>query len=94
MDHITLNLTGDNSTRTASAEQVPTSETQQETDIQTSTTAQFIRKLDNEQPIINVTVTSNSVSALSMSYEGWGYTSVPIMTIEEPAIDSQLLLQL
>ena len=31
MDHITINLTGDNSTRTASAEQVPTSETQQET---------------------------------------------------------------
>ena len=89
MDHITLNLTGDNSTRTASAEQVPTSETQQETDIQTSTTAQFIRKLDNEQPIIDVTVTSNSVSALSIAYEGWGYTSVPIMTIEEPAIGSQ-----
>ena len=41
MDHITLNLTGDNSTRTASAEQVPTSETQQETDVQTSTTAQL-----------------------------------------------------
>ena len=89
MDHITLNLTGDNSTRTASAEQVPTSETQQETDVQTSTTAQFIRKLDNEQPIIDVTVTSNSVSALSIAYEGWGYTSVPIMTIEEPAIGSQ-----
>ena len=89
MDHITINLTGDNSTRTASAEQVPTSETQQETDVQTSTTAQFIRKLDNEQPIIDVTVTSNSVSALSIAYEGWGYTSVPIMTIEEPAIGSQ-----
>jgi len=89
MDHITLNLTGDNSTRTASAEQVPTSETQQETDVQTSTTAQFIRKLDNEQPIIDVTVTSNSVSALSIAYEGWGYTSVPIMTIEEPALGSQ-----
>ena len=89
MDHITLNLTGDNSTRTASAEQVPTSETQQETDVQTSTTAQFIRKLDNEQPIIDVTVTSNSVSALSIAYEGWGYTSLPIMTLEEPAIGSQ-----
>ena len=89
MDHITLNLTGDNSTRAASAEQVPTSETQQETDVQTSTTAQFIRKLDNEQPIIDVTVTSNSVSALAIAYEGWGYTSVPIMTIEEPAIGSQ-----
>jgi len=89
LDHLTINLTGDNSTRTASAEQVPTSETQQETDVQTSTTAQFIRKLDNEQPIIDVTVTSNSVSALSIAYEGWGYTSVPIMTIEEPAIGSQ-----
>ena len=89
MDHITLNLTGDNSTRTDSAEQIPTSETQQETDVQTSTTAQFIRKLDNEQPIIDVTVTSSTVSALSISYEGWGYTSVPLMTIAEPSLGVQ-----
>ena len=54
LDHITINLTGDNSTRTASAEQVPTSETQQETDVQTGTTAQFIRKLDNEHPVVNL----------------------------------------
>ena len=89
MDHITLNLTGDNSTRADSAEQIPTSETQQETDVQTSTTAQFIRKLDNEQPIIDVTVTSSTVSALSISYEGWGYTSVPLMTIAEPSLGVQ-----
>jgi len=90
LDHITLNLTGDNSTRTASAEQVPTSETQQETDIQTGTTAQFIRKLDNEHPVVNVTTnTSREVSGLSIAYEGWGYTSPPILTIESPESGTQ-----
>ena len=48
LDHLTINLTGDNSTRTASAEQVPTSETQQETDVQTNSNATFIRKMDSE----------------------------------------------
>ena len=90
MDHITLNLTGDNSTRTASAELVPTSETQQETDVQTSTTAQFIRKLDNEHPVISVTTNaSREVSALSIVYEGWGYTSIPIMTVDSPLTGTQ-----
>ena len=90
LDHITLNLTGDNSTRTASAEQVPTSETQQETDLQTGTTAQFIRKLDNELPIVRATTDANRVvSALTIEYEGWGYTSVPIMTIGEPDLGTQ-----
>ena len=90
LDHITLNLTGDNSTRTASAEQVPTSETQQETDVQTGTTAQFIRKLDNEHPVINVTTNaSREVSGLSIAYEGWGYTSPPILTIESPESGTQ-----
>jgi hypothetical protein len=90
LDHITLNLTGDNSTRTASAEQVPTSETQQETDAQTGTTAQFIRKLDNEHPIVRATTDANRVvSSLTIEYEGWGYTSVPIMTIGEPDLGTQ-----
>ena len=90
MDHITLNLTGDNSTRTASAELVPTSETQQETDVETSTTAQFIRKLDNEHPVISVTTNaSREVSALSIVYEGWGYTSIPIMTVDSPLTGTQ-----
>ena len=90
MDHITLNLTGDNSTRTASAELVPTSETQQETDVQTSTTAQFIRKLDNEHPVISVTTNaSREVSALSIVYEGWGYTSIPIMTVDSQLTGTQ-----
>ena len=90
LDHITLNLTGDNSTRTASAEQVPTSETQQETDVQTGTAAQFIRKLDNEHPVVNVTTNaSREVSGLSIAYEGWGYTSPPILTIESPESGTQ-----
>ena len=90
LDHITLNLTGDNSTRTASAEQVPTSESQQETDVQTGTTAQFIRKLDNEHPVVNVTTNaSREVSGLSIAYEGWGYTSPPILTIESPESGTQ-----
>ena len=90
LDHITLNLTGDNSTRIASAEQVPVNETQQETDVQTSTTAQFIRKLDNEHPIVTaITNADREVSGLTINYEGWGYTSVPIMTIEQPDLGSQ-----
>jgi hypothetical protein len=90
MDHITLNLTGDNATSNNSATQVPSSETSQETDVVTSTTAQFIRKLDNEHPIIVCTTNaSREVSALTIQYEGWGYTSVPIMTIEQPTLGTQ-----
>ncbi len=85
MDHITLNLTGDNATSSNSATQVPSSEASQETDIVTSTTASFINKLDNEQPIVICTTNAaREISALTVTYEGWGYTSVPIMTIEQP----------
>ena len=90
MDHITINLTGDNSTRTASAEQVPTSETQQETDVQMNSNSSFINKLDNELPQVVATTDINGVvSGLTINYEGWGYTSVPIMTIESPATGTQ-----
>ena len=62
----------------------------QETDVQTSTTAQFIRKLDNEHPVISVTTNaSREVSALSIVYEGWGYTSIPIMTVDSPLTGTQ-----
>ena len=90
LDHITLNLTGDNAMRNASATQVPSSETSQETDIQTLTTASFVRKLDNEHPIVSVTTNdAREVSALQITYEGWGYTSVPIMTIDQPSTGIQ-----
>ena len=90
LDHITLNLTGDNATSTTSATQVPTSEIQQETDSSTSTSAQFVNKLDNEYPVVNATIDSNRVvTALTVVSEGWGYTSVPIMTIESPATGTQ-----
>ena len=90
LDHITLNLTGDNATSATSATQVPTSETQQETDASTSTSAQFVNKLDNEYPVVNATIDSNRVvSSLTIVSEGWGYTSVPIMTIESPATGTQ-----
>ena len=90
MDHITLNLTGDNATSSNSATQVPSSETSQETDIVTSTTAQFIRKLDNEHPIVTCTTNAaREISVLTITYEGWGYTSVPIMTIDQPDLGTQ-----
>ena len=90
LDHITLNLTGDNATSANSASQVPSNTTSQETDIVKSTTAQFINKLDNEYPVVNATIDSNRVvSALTVVSEGWGYTSVPIMTIESPATGTQ-----
>ena len=76
--------------RNASATQVPSSETSQETDIQTLTTASFVRKLDNEHPIVSVTTNdAREVSALQITYEGWGYTSVPIMTIDQPSTGIQ-----
>ena len=76
--------------RNVSATQIPSSETSQEIDIQTSTTASFVRKLDNEHPIITVTTNdAREVSALQIAYEGWGYTSVPIMTIEQPSTGIQ-----
>ena len=90
LDHITLNLTGDNATSANSASQVPSNTTSQETDIVKSTTAQFINKLDNEYPVVNATIDSNRVvTALTVVSEGWGYTSVPIMTIESPATGTQ-----
>ena len=90
LDNITLNLTGDNSMRTASATQIPSTEILQETDIQTNTKASFVRKLDNEHPVvIAVTNASREVSGLTITYEGWGYTSDPIMTIEEPEMGTQ-----
>ena len=90
LDHITINLTGDNALRGSTASQVPGTETSQNTDAQTGTTAQFIRKLDNELPIVRATTNANRVvSALTIEYEGWGYTSIPIMTIEQPDIGTQ-----
>ena len=50
LDHLTVNLTGDNALRNTTAIQVPVNETQQETDAQTNSNASFIRKMDNEQP--------------------------------------------
>ncbi len=90
LDHITLNLTGDNALRAAVASQVPSSETAQETDAQTSTISQFINKLDNEYPVVDATIDSNRVvSALTVVSEGWGYTGVPIITITPPVVGTQ-----
>ena len=90
LDHITINLTGDNALRNVTATQVPSTETSQEVDVQTNSTSSFIRKLDNEQPIVVATTDTNKlVSSLTIKYEGWGYTSVPIMTIAEPELGTQ-----
>ncbi len=90
LDHITVNLTGDNALRGSSSSQVPSNTTSQETDIQTSTTAAFIRKLDNEYPAVTATIDANRVvSALTITDEGYGYTSVPVMTIESPVVGTQ-----
>ena len=46
--------------------------------------------MDNEHPVvIAVTNASREVSGLTITYEGWGYTSDPIMTIEEPEMGTQ-----
>ena len=90
LDHLTVNLTGDNALRNTTAIQVPVNETQQETDAQTNSNASFIRKMDNEQPQVVATTDANRVvTGLTINYEGWGYTSVPIMTIESPAVGTQ-----
>ena len=90
LDHLTVNLTGDNALRNTTAIQVPTTETQQETDAQTNSNASFIRKMDNEHPQVVATTDANRVvTGLTINYEGWGYTSVPLMTIESPAIGTQ-----
>ena len=90
LDHLTINLTGDNATRNNSATQVPSSETSQETDIVTNTNATFIRKMDNEQPqVVATTDATGTITGLTVNYEGWGYTSPPIMTVESPTTGSQ-----
>ena len=90
LDHLTINLTGDNALRNFTATQVPSSETSQETDGQTNSNASFIRKMDNEHPQVIATTDANKVvTGLTINYEGWGYTSVPIMTIAQPELGSQ-----
>ncbi len=90
LDHLTINLTGDNALRNFTATQVPSSETSQETDGQTNSNASFVRKMDNESPqVIATTDVNKVVTGLTINYEGWGYTSVPIMTIDQPALGSQ-----
>ena len=90
LDHLTINLTGDNALRTNTATQVPTTETQQETDLQTNVNSNFIRKMDNEFPsVIATTDATKTVTGLTINYEGWGYTSVPIMTFEDPDLGTQ-----
>ena len=90
LDHLTVNLTGDNALRNTTATQVPTSEVQQETDAQTNSNSSFIRKMDSELPQVVATTDANRVvTGLTVNYEGWGYTSVPLMTIESPALGTQ-----
>ena len=90
LDHLTINLTGDNATSNNSATQVPSSETSQETDVVTNTNATFIRKMDNEQPqVVATTDATGTITGLTVNYEGWGYTSPPIMTIESPSTGTQ-----
>ena len=90
LDHLTINLTGDNALRTNTATQVPTTEAQQETDLQTNVNSNFIRKMDNEFPsVIATTDATKTVTGLTINYEGWGYTSVPIMTFEDPDLGTQ-----
>ena len=90
LDHLTINLTGDTATSNNSATQVPSSETSQETDVVTNTNAIFIRKMDNEQPqVVATTDATGTVTGLTVNYEGWGFTSVPIMTIESPSTGTQ-----
>jgi len=90
LDHVTLNLTGDTSFRTAVSTLVPTNESQQEIDSQTSTSAQFVNNLNNEYPVVNATLNaSREVSGLTIVYGGNGYISNPLMYIEEPELGQQ-----
>ena len=46
--------------------------------------------MDNEQPqVVATTDATGTITGLTVNYEGWGYTSPPIMTVESPAIGSQ-----
>ncbi len=86
IDHITLNLTGDNGFRTTSSQLVPTTTAQQENDPQMNTNAQFINTFDNEYPIVTATLNSSrEVDTLTINHPGNGYLTNPIMTIEAPA---------
>jgi len=90
LDHITLNLTGDSGFRTSSSQLVPTTTAQQESDPQTATVAQFINNLNNELPTVIAGLnTAREVTSLTINHPGNGYTSVPIMTIEQPNLGDQ-----
>ena len=92
LDHITLNLTGDSGFRTSSSQLVPTTTAQQESDPHTSTVAQFINNLNNEYPIVTAGLnTAREISTLTINHPGNGYTSVPIMTIEQADLGLSLI---
>ena len=90
LDHVTLNLTGDTSFRTASESLIPTTTSEQEIDTPTSKTSQFVENLNNEYPEVYASLNADrEVSGLQIVYGGSGYISDPLMTIEQPDLGQQ-----
>lgn len=90
LDHVTLNLTGDTSFRTASEALIPTTTSEQEIDTPTSKTSQFVENLNNEYPEVYASLNDDrEVSGLQIVYGGSGYVSSPLMTIEKPDLGQQ-----
>jgi hypothetical protein len=90
LDHVTLNLTGDTSFRTASESLIPTTTSEQEIDTPTSKTSQFVENFNNEYPEVYASLNDDrEVSGLQIVYGGSGYISSPLMTIEKPDLGQQ-----
>lgn len=90
LDHLTFSITNDTAFRSSSSTLVPTNESQQEIDTQTSVTAQYVNNQNNEYPVVEATLNSNrEVSGLNIVYGGNGYISDPLMYIQQPELGQQ-----
>ena len=86
VDHLTVNATTDNALRSSVAVQVPTSTTEQEVDLYTSSVSQYIQSFNNEYPIATAILGSDrKVSSIILEHEGFGYTNPPNVIFTPPS---------
>lgn len=85
LDHITILHTTDNQFRGAVDTQIPTSETEQEVDLQTGEVAQYIQTCDNIVPKAVANLDENlKVSSIIIEETGQGFMNTPLVYISAP----------
>ena len=84
MDHLTVLHTTDTQFRSAVETQVPTTTTEQETDLQTSEVAQHIQTCDNIVPQAVAVMNGLEIGSIFIKESGQGFLNTPLVYITEP----------